>query len=92
MAESVQKAKNVELGAVRSSQAEKITELEMAYADLKREKGSISVGYQRLFHKHKTFTEKAEQEKAELLKATLRSLLSFEGTWIWRLTVTRSTA
>jgi hypothetical protein len=51
----------------------------MAYADLKCEKGSISVGYQRLFHKHKTFTEKAEQEKAELLESHTTELAKLRG-------------
>jgi hypothetical protein len=50
------------------SQAEKITELQAAYADLKHENDNVTVGYRRLTKKHKAFTEKAEQEKTELPK------------------------
>jgi hypothetical protein len=67
-AESAQTAKNVELEAVMNSQAKRIAELEMAYADLKHEKESITTGYQRLPDKHKTFTKKAKQEKVELIE------------------------
>jgi hypothetical protein len=42
------------------SQAEKITELEAVYTDLKHEKENVIASYQRLSEKHKTFTKKAE--------------------------------
>jgi hypothetical protein len=38
----------------------KITLLETAYADMKREKESITTSYQRLLDKHKMFTKNAE--------------------------------
>jgi hypothetical protein len=46
-AESVQTTRNAELEALVKSQAEKITELEATYADLKREKENITVGYRK---------------------------------------------
>jgi hypothetical protein len=68
MDELVQTARNAELEALVTSQAEKIAELVTAYADLKREKDSINAGYRRVSDKHKTFIEKAEREKTELAK------------------------
>jgi hypothetical protein len=50
-------------------QAKKITQLEKACADPKREKESVAAGYLRLSEKHKTFTEKVEQGKANLAEA-----------------------
>jgi chromosome segregation ATPase len=58
----------VELKVVVHSQAEKIAQLEMACADLKREKESIAAGYQWLSEKHKAFIEKTEHEKTELVE------------------------
>jgi hypothetical protein len=46
-AESVQTTRNTELEALVKSQAEKITELEATFADLKREKENITIGYQK---------------------------------------------
>jgi hypothetical protein len=51
------------------SQAGKIAKLKMAYADLKREKDNVIIGYRRLVAKHDAFMEKAEQEKAKLAEA-----------------------
>jgi hypothetical protein len=59
-AESAQMTKNAELKVLMNSQAEKITLLETAYADLKREKESITTSYQRLLDKHKMFTKNAD--------------------------------
>jgi hypothetical protein len=67
--ESAQVVKNVELEVVMRSQAKKITELEMAYADLKCQKDNVTTGYRRLAAKHDAFTEKAEQEKTKLAEA-----------------------
>jgi hypothetical protein len=60
-AKSMQMAKFIELEVVMNSQSEKITELETAYDDLKREKEGVASSYWRLFDKHKALTEKAEQ-------------------------------
>jgi uncharacterized coiled-coil protein SlyX len=62
----VQVVKNVKLEVLMKSQAKKITELDAAYADLKREKDNVTVGYRRLSEKYKAFTEKVEQENTEL--------------------------
>jgi hypothetical protein len=42
--ESAQVAKNAELELLVKSQAQKIAELETAYADLKRDKENVTVG------------------------------------------------
>jgi hypothetical protein len=68
-AESTQVAKNAELEVLVRSQAEKIIELETAYADLKRDKDNVSIGYRRLATKHDVFARKAEQEKTQLVEA-----------------------
>jgi hypothetical protein len=47
VAESVQAARHVELEVLVKSQVEKIAELKVAYADLKREKENITAGYQK---------------------------------------------
>jgi predicted RNase H-like nuclease (RuvC/YqgF family) len=78
-AKSVQVAKNAELEALVRSQAEKITGLEMAYADLKRENDNVTTGYQRLVAKHHAFTEKAEQEKMKLAEAHTTELAKLHG-------------
>jgi hypothetical protein len=62
-AESMQVAKNAKLEVLVRSQAEKIIELETAYADLKRDKDNVTIGYRRLATKHDAFAKKAEQEK-----------------------------
>jgi hypothetical protein len=56
-------AKNVELEVLGKSQAEKITELEVAYIDLKCEKDNVTIGYRRLLDKHKAFTEKMNRKR-----------------------------
>jgi hypothetical protein len=53
-------AKNVELEVLMKSQAEKITKLEAAYANLKHEKNNVTVGYRRLAKKHNSFTKKTK--------------------------------
>jgi hypothetical protein len=58
--ESAQVAENAELEALVQSQAEKITDLEMAYVDLKHEKENAIAGYRRLAAKHDAFAEKIE--------------------------------
>jgi predicted nucleic acid-binding Zn-ribbon protein len=50
-------------------QAEKITELETAYADLKRENENVTASYRRLAAKHDAFVERVEQEKVKLAEA-----------------------
>jgi chromosome segregation ATPase len=72
-------AKNAELELLVNSQAEKITELETTYADLKREKESITASYRRLSDKHKMFTEKAEREKTELVETHMMELARLRG-------------
>jgi predicted nuclease with TOPRIM domain len=67
--ETAEIAKNAELEVLVRSQAEKIIELEMAYANLKREKENVTTGYRRLAAKHDAFVEKVEQEKAKLAEA-----------------------
>jgi hypothetical protein len=67
-------AKNAKLEVLMSSQAEIITKLEIAYADLKCEKVSITTGYQRLSDKYKMFTKKAEREKVELVETHVTEL------------------
>jgi hypothetical protein len=67
--ESARAAKSAELEVLMKSQAEKITHPEKPCADLKWEKGNVTAGYQRLSEKHKTFTEKEEQEKTNLAGA-----------------------
>jgi hypothetical protein len=49
------------VGGADEITSQKITELEAAYAYLRREKGNVTVGCQRLSEKHKVITEKAEQ-------------------------------
>jgi hypothetical protein len=61
------------------SQAGKITELEMAYADLKCEKDNVTTGYRRLVVKHDAFLEKAEQEKTKLAEADMVELDKLRG-------------
>jgi hypothetical protein len=78
-AESVKMDKNAELEVLMNSQAEKITELETAYADLKREKESITTGYWRLSDKHKMFIEKAKREKMELVRTHVMELAKLRG-------------
>jgi predicted nuclease with TOPRIM domain len=56
----VQIAKNAELEVLVRSQAQKITELETSYADLKSEKENVTTGYQRLAAKYDAFVEKVE--------------------------------
>jgi hypothetical protein len=68
-AESVHVVKNVELEVLVKSQAERIIELETAYADLKREKDNVTTSYRRLVAKHDAFMEKAEQERTKLAEA-----------------------
>jgi hypothetical protein len=92
IAKLAQATKNAELEVLVNSQAERITKFEAAFADLKREKGSVAAGYLRLSEKHKMFTETAEREKMELVEPHAMGLLNFEGTWIWRLVATLSTA
>jgi hypothetical protein len=77
--ESVQVVKNVELEVLVRSQAEKIAELETAYADLKREKDNVTTGYQRLAAKHDAFTEKAKQEKANHVEAHAAEVANLRG-------------
>jgi hypothetical protein len=77
--ESSQIAKNAELEVLVRAQAEKITELETAYADLKREKGNVTIGYRRLVAKHDAFVEKVEQEKAKLAEAHAAEVAKFRG-------------
>jgi hypothetical protein len=50
--ESAQIAKNAELEVLVRPQAEKITELETVYANLKHEKENMTTGYRRLAAKH----------------------------------------
>jgi hypothetical protein len=61
------------------SQAEKITELEAVYTDLKHEKENVIASYQRLSEKHKTFTKKAEQEKIKLAEAHVTKVARIQG-------------
>jgi hypothetical protein len=64
--ELVQIAKNTKLEVLVRSQAEKTTELEMAYADLKCEKENVTAGYLRLAAKHDAFVEAHAVEVAIL--------------------------
>jgi uncharacterized coiled-coil protein SlyX len=57
-ADSLQAARNEELEVLVKSQADKIAELEAAYADLKSEKEKYNTWLSRLLDKHKTFTVK----------------------------------
>jgi uncharacterized coiled-coil protein SlyX len=68
-AEAAQASKNTELESVISAQAQKIMELEKAYANLKLEKENATAGYRRLLEKHKELGDKATQEKAEIVEA-----------------------
>jgi hypothetical protein len=73
----MQVAKNAKLEVLVRSQAEKIIELETAYADLKRDKDNVTIGYRRLATKHDAFAKKVEQEKKRSLwRPTRRSWLS----------------
>jgi hypothetical protein len=81
----------VELEVVVRSQAEKIAELEVACADLKRENKSVAAGYWRLSEKHKAFIEKTKQEKVKLAEIHATELARLRGIWIWRRIATRST-
>jgi hypothetical protein len=51
-------AKNAELEVLMKSQAEKITKLEVAYANLKCVKDNVAASYRRLAEKHNAFTKK----------------------------------
>jgi hypothetical protein len=61
------------------SQAEKITELETAYADLKREKENVTTSYRRLALKHVAFVEKVKQEKAKFAEAHAVEVAKLHG-------------
>jgi chromosome segregation ATPase len=76
---SARTARSAELEAVVNSQAKRIAELEMAYADLKCEKESINAGYRRLSDKHKILTEKIEREKVELNESHGMKLAKLRG-------------
>jgi hypothetical protein len=89
--ESAQIAKNAELEVLVRPQAEKITELETAYTNLKCEKENVTTRYRRLVAKHGAFVEKVEQEKVKLVEAARQRLLSLIESWIWRCTTTRNT-
>jgi uncharacterized coiled-coil protein SlyX len=56
----VRLAKMVELEGVMKSQSDKITELEAAHVDLKRERDNLHVGYRKILEKHKALNEKAK--------------------------------
>jgi hypothetical protein len=86
--ELAQVVKNAELDVLVKSQAEKISELETAYADLKHEKDNVTTGYQRLAAKHDAFKEKVEREKQSLRRPTRQRLQSFMEICIWRRTAT----
>jgi hypothetical protein len=88
-AESAWTAKNVELEVLANSQAEKITELEAAYANPKHEKETVTAGYRRNI---KCLLKRPSGRKWSLWKPMRQSLLNFEGTWIWRLIATPSTS
>jgi hypothetical protein len=75
----VQVAKKAELEVLVRPQAEKITKLEMVYADLKREKDNVTTGYRRLATKHDAFTERAEQERVKLPEADAAELAKLHG-------------
>jgi hypothetical protein len=77
--ESAQIAKNTELEVLVRSEAEKITELETAYANLKCEKENMTTGYRRLVAKHDSFVEKVEQEKAKLAEAHTVEVAKLHG-------------
>jgi DNA-directed RNA polymerase delta subunit len=64
----------VELKTLTKSQAEKIAEVERAYADLQRKKENVTASYRRLVAKHNAFMEKAEQEKDEIFRG-------LDGAW-----------
>jgi predicted nuclease with TOPRIM domain len=57
--DSAQLAKMAELEWVMKSQFDKVAELEVAQADLKRERENLLAGYQRLSDKHKALNEKS---------------------------------
>jgi hypothetical protein len=61
--------KNAELEALVRSQAQKITELEVACADLKCKNENVMANYRRLLEKHKMLAEKVDREKTELMEA-----------------------
>jgi predicted nuclease with TOPRIM domain len=75
----VQIAKNAELEVLVRSQAQKITELETSYADLKSEKENVTTGYQRLAAKYDAFVEKVEQEKVNLAEAHVAEVAKICG-------------
>jgi hypothetical protein len=77
--ESAQVAKSAELEVLVRSQAEEITELKMAYVDLKREKDNVTIGYRRLVAKHNAFMEKVKQEKTKLVEAHAVDLAKLHG-------------
>jgi hypothetical protein len=89
--ELAQVVKNAELDVLVKSQAEKISELETAYADLKHEKDNVTTGYQRLAAKHDAIKEKVEREKQSLRRPTRQRLQSFMEICIWRRTATQNT-
>jgi uncharacterized coiled-coil protein SlyX len=67
--ESAQVAKIAELEQVAQSQADRIAELEVTYANFKRKRDKVTDDYWRLVEKHKSLTERAEHEKTNLLEA-----------------------
>jgi predicted nuclease with TOPRIM domain len=77
--ELAQVVKNAELDVLVKSQAEKISELETAYADLKHEKDNVTTGYQRLAAKHDAFKEKVEREKQSLREAHTTEVAKLHG-------------
>jgi hypothetical protein len=60
----------VELELLVQSQAQKITELEAAYVDLKCEKENVMARYQRLAEKHKCSLRKQNGRGQSLPKPT----------------------
>jgi hypothetical protein len=77
--ELAQVAKNAELEVLVRSQAEKFTELEMTYVDLKHDKDNVTTGYRRLAAKHDAFAERAKQEKTKLAKIHAAKLTNLHG-------------
>jgi hypothetical protein len=57
------------LALSEKQQAERITKLGMTYANLKREKDNVTIGYRRLVAKHDAFVEKAELQRMKVVEA-----------------------
>jgi chromosome segregation ATPase len=57
----------------------KITKLETAYADLKREKDNVTAGHRRLAAQHDAFAEKVEQERATFVEAHAAEVAKLRG-------------